>query len=246
VQDEIPSIELMGLRLASLSPESALAEVVRLYEREAPAQVAFVNTHGLNLAWDDRSFGKLLRKCDLVLNDGKGVMLAARLVRRRFPADLNGNFFSPLVLHLAAQKGWPVFLLGAKPGVAAQAAEVFRSRIDRIDIVGTRDGYFKPDEEDEIIQSIRDSGAGILFVAMGNPEQERWIDRCLDKTGVRIAFGVGALFDFQTGIVKRAPEWMNRAGFEWLHRLGKEPRRMWRRYIIGNPRFIARVLRSRA
>jgi exopolysaccharide biosynthesis WecB/TagA/CpsF family protein len=246
VHHEIPSIEIMGVPLASLSPESALAEVVRLYERDAPAQVAFVNAHGLNLAWDDRSFRDLLRRCDLVLNDGKGVMVAARLVGRRFPADLNGNFFSPLVLHLAAKKEWPVFFFGAKPGVAAQAAEVLQSRIDGLNIVGTQDGYFRPEDEDEVVQTIRDSGTGILFVGMGNPAQEIWIDRCLDKTGARVAFGVGAFFDFQTGTVKRAPEWMNRAGIEWVHRLGKEPRRMWRRYVVGNPRFITRVLRSRS
>ena len=246
VRPDIPSIEIMDVPLASLAPEGALAEVVRLYEQDAPAQVVYVNAHGLNLAYEDHSFGALLRNADLVLNDGKGVLLAARLLKRRFPADLNGNFFSPQVLHLAAHKRWPVFFLGAAPGVAPRAVEILRERIAGLRIVGTRDGYFKPEEEDEVIQSIRDSGAGILFVAMGNPAQELWIERCLEKTGARVGFGVGAFFDFQTGTVTRAPTWMNRMGLEWVHRLYKEPGRMWRRYLIGNPRFIARVLRSRA
>jgi exopolysaccharide biosynthesis WecB/TagA/CpsF family protein len=246
VRSDIPSIEIIGVPLASLAPEAALTEVVRLYEQDAPAQVAYVNAHGLNLAYEDPSFLDLLRRSDLVLNDGKGVLLAARLLKRRFPADLNGNFFSPLILHLAAYKRWPVFFLGASPGVTARAAEVLRGRIEGLNVVGTRDGYFKPDDEDEVIQEIRDSGAGILLVAMGNPAQERWIERCLDKTGARVGIGVGAFFDFQTGTVARAPMWMNRMGLEWVHRLLKEPRRMWRRYVIGNPRFIARVLRSRA
>jgi N-acetylglucosaminyldiphosphoundecaprenol N-acetyl-beta-D-mannosaminyltransferase len=245
VHPDIPSIEIIGVPLACLAPEGALAEVVRLYEQDAPARVAYVNAHGLNLAYKDHSFRDLLRNSDLVLNDGKGVLVAARLLKRRFPEDLNGNFFSPQVLHLAAHKGLPVFFLGAAPGVAARAAEILRERIAGLNIVGTRDGYFKPEEEDEVIQSIRDSGAGILFVAMGNPAQERWIERCLDKTGARVGFGVGAFFDFQTGTVARAPTWMNRVGLEWVHRLLKEPSRMWRRYLIGNPCFIARVLRSR-
>jgi exopolysaccharide biosynthesis WecB/TagA/CpsF family protein len=180
-----------------------------------------------------------------VLNDGKGVMLAARLSRRRFPADLNGNFFSPLVLHLAADRGWPVYFLGGGPGVAERAAEIVRGRLPALDVVGTHDGYFAPEDEDEVIQAIRDSGAAILFVAMGNPAQEWWLERCLDKTGARVGFGVGAFFDFQAGAVARAPGWMNRIGLEWIHRLVVEPRRMWRRYIVGNPRFMTRVLRSR-
>jgi exopolysaccharide biosynthesis WecB/TagA/CpsF family protein len=245
VHPDIPAIEIMGVPLASLAPEAAIGEIVRLYERNAPAQVAYVNAHGLNLAWEDRSFGDLLRRTDLVLNDGKGVMLAARLRGRRFPADLNGNFFSPLVLHLAAKKGWPAFFLGAKPGIAAKAADILSRRFEGLKVVGTQDGYFTTEEEDDVVQTIRDSGAGLLLVAMGNPAQERWIDRFLDKTGVRLGLGVGAFFDFQTGTVARAPKWMNSIGMEWIHRLYKEPRRMWRRYIFGNPRFIARVLRSR-
>jgi exopolysaccharide biosynthesis WecB/TagA/CpsF family protein len=245
VHPDIPAIEIMGVPLASLAPEAAIGEIVRLYERNAPAQVAYVNAHGLNLAWEDRSFGDLLRRTDLVLNDGKGVMLAARLLGRRFPADLNGNFFSPHVLQLAAKKGWPAFFLGAKPGIAAKAADLLSRRFEGLNVLGTQDGYFTTEEEDDVVQTIRDSGAGLLLVAMGNPAQERWIDRFLDKTGVRLGLGVGAFFDFQTGTVARAPKWMNSIGMEWIHRLYKEPRRMWRRYIFGNPRFIARVLRSR-
>jgi exopolysaccharide biosynthesis WecB/TagA/CpsF family protein len=172
-------------------------------------------------------------------------MLAARLLGDRFPADLNGNFFTPLLLRRAAERDWPVYLLGAKPGVAAAAADALAGSIPGLHVCGVHDGYFSGADLDGVIAGIRDSGAQVLLVALGNPAQERWLDAHLEKTGARIGIGVGAFFDFQTGTIPRAPAWMNRLGLEWVHRLILEPRRMWRRYLLGNPLFLVRVLRSR-
>jgi exopolysaccharide biosynthesis WecB/TagA/CpsF family protein len=112
-------------------------------------------------------------------------------------------------------------------------------------IVGTRDGYFSEDEEAEVIDEVRSTGAQLLLVALGNPKQEMWLHRNLEATGVRLGIGVGRFVDFQAGEIRRAPAWMNRLGLEWVHRLVLEPRRMWRRYLLGNPLFVTRVLRSR-
>ena len=238
-----PTIEILRVPIARLTPAEAVAEVERLHDRDEPAFVAHTNAHTVNLAYDDPEFLGVLRRADLVLNDGKGVMLAARIHGKRFPRDLNGNFFSPLVLQKAAEKGWPVFFLGAGPGVAERAAEMLERQMPGLKIAGTHDGYFKTDED--AIAAIKDSGAELVFVGMGNPLQEKWIDRCLDRTGARVAIGVGAFFDFITGEVPRAPAWMNRYGLEWVHRLAQEPKRMWRRYILGNPKFIWRNLKQR-
>jgi exopolysaccharide biosynthesis WecB/TagA/CpsF family protein len=240
-----PTIEILGIPFARLDAAAALDEVERLYEREEPAMVAHVNVHTVNLATEDRAYGDVLRSADMVLNDGKGVMLAARLLGTRFPTDLNGNFFTPLVLQRAAARGWQVYFLGAKPGVADEAAALLRHKILGLEIVGVRDGHFSPDEEDEVVAQIRASGAGVVMVGMGNPLQERWLRRRLADTGARVGIGVGAFFDFQTGHVPRAPNWMQRLGIEWVHRLLKEPKRMWKRYLVGNPKFLARVVRSR-
>ena len=112
-------------------------------------------------------------------------------------------------------------------------------------VAGTRDGFFSPEDEPKVIAQIRASGAGLMLVALGNPKQEQWLDRCLGDTGARLGVGVGAFFDFQAGEVPRAPSWVNRAGLEWAFRLALEPSRMWRRYLVGNPAFLARVLRER-
>ena len=241
----IPTIDVLGVPLARLSPEEALDEIERLHGVDTPSLVAHANAHTLNSAVGDPSYGDVLRRADLVLNDGKGVMLAARLLGDRFPADLNGNFFTPLLLRRAGERGWPVYFLGAKPGVAARAAEQLVRSIPGLDVRGTQDGYFAPQDLDRVIADIRDSGAQLLLVALGNPAQERWLDAHLERTGAGLGVGVGAFFDFQTGTVPRAPRWMNRLGLEWVHRLILEPRRMWRRYLMGNPLFVARVLRAR-
>lgn len=232
------------MRFTPLTPQSALDAVTELYARDEPAFVAHANAHTVNLAVEDPSYRAVLARADLVLNDGKGVMVAARLQKRSLPADLNGNFFTPLLLRRAADERWPVFLFGARPGVAERAAAALEAQIPSLSIVGIRDGYFTPDEEPAVIGAIKDAAPGLLLVGLGNPAQERWIDRNLPLTGARLGVGVGAFFDFQAGEVPRAPAWLNAVGLEWAYRLAKEPKRMWRRYVLGNPKFLYRVMRS--
>jgi exopolysaccharide biosynthesis WecB/TagA/CpsF family protein len=245
VADRVPEIEILGVRYARLAPADALERAEKLYERDEPAWVAVENVHGLNIAWSDPSFRAVLARADLVLNDGKGVMLAAMLQSRPFPADLNGNLFTPLLLQRAAERRWPVYFLGADPGVAEAAAEVLRGRLPALEVAGCRHGFISPGEEDDVVATVQRSGAGLLLVGMGNPLQERWLDANIARTGARLGLGVGAFFDFQSGKVARAPAWMNRAGIEWLHRLGQEPGRLWRRYLVGNPLFLWRVAGER-
>ena len=230
--------------VARVTPRRALDAIEDLARSAPPVMVAHVNVHTLNLAVADAAYKELLRSADLVLNDGKGIMLGARLLRTPFPADLNGNFFTPLLLEVAGKRGWPVYFLGAKPGVAERAAEIVGGRIPGLTVAGARDGYFAADEEEEVAAAVRASGAKVVLVGLGNPRQERWLARWLGSTGALVGSGVGAFFDFQTGEVARAPDWMNRVGLEWVHRLAKEPRRMWHRYLVGNPRFLWRVLRQ--
>ena len=238
-----PRIEILGIPFTPLTADDALVAIERLYERAEPATVFHANVHTVNLAASDPGYMEVLRSGDLVLNDGKGVMLGARLLGSRFPHDLNGNFVTPLVLERAAERGWPTFLLGARPDVIERAADLVAGRYPGLEIVGTHHGYIKDDAD--VARAIRDAGPGLLLCGMGNPNQESWLARNLRATGARLGIGVGAFFDFQTGEIRRAPAWMNRVGIEWIHRLFKEPARMWRRYIVGNPFFVARVLRQR-
>lgn len=240
-----PVIEILGVPIARLSTEAALERLVRLHDEARPSLVAYANAHTLNIASRDQGYRDVLRRAAIVFNDGSGVGIAARLWGRPFPENLNGSDLNPLILGLAAEHGWPVYLLGARPGVAEATARRMSERFPGLVVVGTRSGYFSPAEEPAIVSEIRGSGAELLMVAMGNPLQETWLARNLEATGARLGIGVGAFFDFTAGIVKRAPVWMNRWGIEWLWRLAQEPGRMWRRYVLGNPAFLVRVLRER-
>jgi exopolysaccharide biosynthesis WecB/TagA/CpsF family protein len=243
---EVPTIEILGVPVACLDTELTLAAIA---DRHAAggraARIFYVNAHTLNLAWRDPDLRAILTRADLVLNDGSGVGLAARLQGRRFPANLNGTDFNPRILGLAAEHGWPVFFLGGADRVAERTAARWSGKLPGLKVAGTRHGFFAADEEPAVIDAIRTSGAEVLLVAMGNPLQERWLDRRLDATGAQLGVGVGAFFDFSAEVVVRCPPWMSRLGIEWLYRLRLEPRRMWRRYVIGNPLFVLRALRSR-
>ena len=239
-REEIPTLTILGVRYARLNSSAALAEAERLFAQAAPAWIAIENVHAVNLACSHADNLEAVNRANLVLNDGKGVMLAALIQGSRFPADLNGNFFGPLLLERAAQRGWRVFLLGAEPGIAPRAAQQLMNRYSGLVIAGTHDGYFS--DEEKVIEQIRFANTDLLLVGMGMPRQERWLDHNLHKTGARLGVTVGAFLDFQAGKVPRAPAVLNRLGFEWVYRLIREPRRLWRRYLIGNPLFLLRVL----
>jgi exopolysaccharide biosynthesis WecB/TagA/CpsF family protein len=241
----VERVEVLGVPVARLTAAAAREELVRLYERDRPALVAYANAHTLNLASRDSGYRAVLEAADIVLNDGAGLALAGRIFGRPFPENLNGSDFNPVILEEAAARGWPVFFLGAKPGVAGEAARALKERIPGLVVCGTRDGYFPQSESETVAREVAAAGAGVLMVAMGNPLQEMWLRRHLETTGARLGVGVGAFLDFSAGVVPRAPAWMNRLGIEWVYRLLQEPRRMWRRYVVGNPLFLARVLRAR-
>lgn len=241
----IPTIDIFDVPIACLSVGEALVEVDRLYQEEAPALVAYANAHTLNLASRDSEYRAVLKRAEMVLNDGAGLGLAARMYGRHFPANLNGSDFNPLILALAAERGWPTFFLGARPNVAETAAYRLQERIPDLEVAGTHNGYISPGLDYKVAERIRASGAGIIMVAMGNPLQELWLDQYLPQTGARLGVGVGAFFDFESGTATRAPRWMNRVGAEWLYRLGREPQRLWKRYLLGNPLFLARVAKER-
>lgn len=240
---DVPTITVLGVPIAALTVDEAVALVDELYAAEGPASVLFANAHTLNLAAGSANFRDLLTRADVVFNDGAGVALAARLWGRRFPANLNGTDLTPRLLAVAAERGWRTYVLGGKPGVAAAAAARLSTSIGGLEIVGVHHGYDA--DERGVVDAVRATDPDVVVVAMGNPIQEQWLAAHLAATGARLGLAVGAFVDFAAGVVPRAPSWMARARLEWLYRLYLEPRRMWRRYVLGNPRFVARIVAER-
>ncbi len=209
---------------------------------DGSSHICYVNAHSLNLAYENRSFYDVLERADLVLNDGMGLRMAARMQGKRFPENLNGSDFTIRVLRLAAERNWAVYLYGGYPGVAETARDRLVGEISGLNVVGVRDGY-NDDAAEDVIADIRRSGADLLIVALGQPRQELWLDENLALTGCHLGLGVGAFLDFVSGRVTRAPRWMNRLGVEWVFRLAQEPRRLWSRYLVGNWVFLWRAQR---
>lgn len=236
-------IAVLGVNVDKLTSDQALARL-DIWEDRRPRMLAYVNAHTLNLAARDERLREALNRSDLVMNDGIGLSLAARMRGERFPENLNGSDFTVRILQFAAARGWRVFLLGGEPGIAEAASHRLVERIDGLNVVGTCHG-FTGESDDLLVRRIRDADTTLLIVALGSPMQELWLDRNLAATGVLVGIGVGAFLDFSAGKVRRAPGWVNALGVEWCFRLVQEPRRLWRRYVIGNPVFLLRAWRER-
>lgn len=204
-------------------------------------QIATVNPEFVMAAQSDDQFRRVLNQADLCLPDGIGLLYAARRMGRALPERVPGSELVYLLAERAAARGWPLFLLGAAPGVAEEAAAIFVGRYPGLHIAGTYAGSPDLAENEAIVRRVNDSGACLLYVAYGAPRQDKWIARNREALpGVRVAIGVGGSLDFVTGRAVRAPQWAQEMGLEWLHRLYKEPWR-WRR-MLALPRFAWRVM----
>ena len=182
--------------------------------------------------------------CDLVSADGQAVVWSARLLRQPLPGRVAGIDLMHELLTLAEREGWRVYFLGARREVLDRAVERIRKRHPGLEVAGARDGYFTRDQEPHVREAIRAARPHLLFVAISSPRKEYWLAEHVRALGVPFSMGVGGALDVEAGFVRRAPGWMQRAGLEWLFRLLQDPRRLLRRYVVGNARFLALVARE--
>ncbi|MGP6085892.1 WecB/TagA/CpsF family glycosyltransferase [Antarctobacter jejuensis] len=234
---DLPTREIMGLPIVDATSQQTIEALLDGTAR----RIYFLNAHCANMRARDPEYAAALQRADVILPDGIGVELAARMRGAGLTENLNGTDLTPKLLHAAARRGQSVFLFGAKPGTADAAARKLALSIPGLRIAGTRDGYDGAANSAEAIAEINASGADILLVAMGVPRQELWINTHADELNPRLVLGVGALFDFLSGNVQRAPQPVRKAGMEWAWRLAMEPRRMANRYLVGNFTFMARA-----
>lgn len=239
-----PEFSIFGVRIVNTTMDEAVAWIVARSRGEEVSPVAFVNPDCLNIAHGNATYREALAAASRVLPDGIGIHLACRILETPLLANVNGTDLFPLLCEKAAAGKVPLFLLGARPGVAQAAAEAMTARFPGLAVAGVRDGYFSAEEEGAVLDEINRSGARVLLVAMGAPRQEVWLHERRDLLRVPVRMGVGGLFDFYSGRIRRAPQWMRDVGLEWVYRLMQEPGRMWRRYVVGNPLFLWRVLRE--
>ncbi|MCL4534265.1 MAG: WecB/TagA/CpsF family glycosyltransferase [Bacteroidetes bacterium] len=245
---EAEVVHMLGLKFHKLTASQVLDRVEQFISSGRPHVVCVPNADCVVKAMDDPEYRAIVDGCDLSIPDGIGVMLASRLLGRPVP-NVGGQPITGQLAALAAKRGYRLYLFGAGPGVAARAGEVLQERNCGLVIAGTASPSFRllgdVEESQRAVQSIRQARPDVLLVGLGAPKQEKWIWRYRQELGVPVCVGVGATFDFLAGTQRQPPEWLGRLELRWLYRLVTEPRRLWRRYLIGGPRFVFLVLRDR-
>ncbi len=206
--------------------------------------IFFLNAHCFNIAQKNDDYSRAINNSDLLLNDGIGIKIASLLSGIRLKENLNGTDLIPEILVLAAEKKKKIFLLGGANGIAERAAGKIKEMIPRAEITGYHSGYFSEKEEKKVLEKVNSCRSELLVLGMGVPRQELWAIKNKSKlTGTKIIIGGGAILDFISGNVKRAPLWMRKMNIEWVYRLINEPGRLWRRYVIGNALFLYHIIR---
>ncbi len=227
----------LGLTLVDAAQTAAIDALLGPGRRTA----FFMNAHCCNLMAADAKYAQAVRRADVLLPDGIGVKLAGMMTGDTLAANLNGTDLVPALLAQAADMGKSVYLLGGTPGTANAAAATLTASIPHLQVAGTRDGFVEALDPHLVIADINACRADIVIVAMGVPMQEMWIDRYANQLNASLCLGVGAALDFLAGNVSRAPKVVQKANMEWVWRLAQEPKRLAKRYLVGNFTFIARA-----
>jgi N-acetylglucosaminyldiphosphoundecaprenol N-acetyl-beta-D-mannosaminyltransferase len=249
---KLPELRSAPTRILDVSVETAppadlLRAILGFAERGEHRRVSYVNAHVLNEAHTHPELRSALQSSDLVYCDGYGVRLAAKLIGLPVPHRMTGADWIWGVAALCEASSRSIYLLGSDPGASSEAAAELRRWYPRLKVEGTHHGYFElgSPHSERVLEDIAEHQPDLLLVGMGTPQQELWVDRYFDRIEAPVVWTVGALFDYLSGRVPRAPHWLADNGAEWIFRLAMEPRRMWRRYLLGNPAFLRRVLDER-
>ncbi len=232
---------VLGVPFFSGTMNEALQKISDLVASKTSNHVAFINAHCLNLAYKDLAYQQVLKECPAVFADGIGAKIGASMLGFKVEENVNGTDMFPLL----AQMPFRIYLFGGSPEVAKSALEKARAIGGKAEFVGSADGFFKEKSEAQLFAELSELKPDLLLVAMGVPRQEMWIHENLSRLPGCTAIGVGGLLDFVSERIPRAPLWMRKTNIEWCFRLYCEPRRLFKRYIIGNPLFIARVFQNK-
>jgi N-acetylglucosaminyldiphosphoundecaprenol N-acetyl-beta-D-mannosaminyltransferase len=239
---------VLGVAITDLSMGDAIGLLTSLIERRdgRSRSIFYVNTHTLNTACDDPDFRAVLNRANYVFGDGTGVRWATRILHAAPLKDnVNGTDLTPRLFASTAWRGYRYYLLGNKPERIARAARYTQQHFSGWSLAGFHHGYVTKADDAAICEQINAAAPHMLLVGMGNPLQERWIDRNLERLQVPVCMAIGGLFDYWSGDLERAAPWVRAIGYEWLHLVVHQPHKA-RRYFIGNPKFLARVFVDRA
>jgi N-acetylglucosaminyldiphosphoundecaprenol N-acetyl-beta-D-mannosaminyltransferase len=238
------SRHVLGMRVDATSYGDASRRVARWAHDGRPAYVCVATVHMVMEAFDSSAFRRIVNGADLVTPDGRPLVWALRSLGVKDATQVRGTDLTTHVVERAAREGLPIGLYGGTPDLLERFVGILDRRYPGVRVVCRIAPPFRPltpEEDEAVIEEILSSGARILFVGIGCPKQERWMEAHKERIPA-VMLGVGAAFDFHTGRVRQAPGWIQVAGLEWLFRLLMDPRRLWKRYVRHNPRFVALFL----
>lgn len=237
-------LPVIGTRVDTTSYKDAQEKIINWTKLNQSCCIYAANVHMLMEAWDASDFREVVNAADMVTPDGMPLVWMLRLKGRKKQQRVYGPTLMLHVMERAAQEGIPVGFYGGRTDVLEKLVERMQDRFPGLSVVYAYSPPFRvltQDENDQICKAIQNSGLRILFIGLGCPKQERWMAEhrgCISA----VMLGVGAAFDFHAGVIRQAPAWMQRASLEWLYRFVQEPRRLWKRYLIQNPRFVTLAL----
>lgn len=242
-------IKFLNTEVDNLTMDEAIIAIDKLIQRGVPSYVVTPNVDHIVKLEKDEEFKNVYENADLILTDGMPLIWISKLKGNPIKEKVSGSDLFPKVCELASSKGYSIFLLGAAEGVANKAAENLKNKYKGLNIVGTYSPSYgfekKNDEIEKIIKIINECKPDILAVGLGAPKQEKFLYNYREKLNVPVSLAIGASIDFEAGKIERAPRWMQKLGLEWSYRLCKEPKRMFRRYIIEDMKIINITIKYR-
>lgn len=246
------TVRILGVPFHRITMDGLIDEVREAVRCGRKIKLAFSNPEFVVEARSNLDMQDYLANVDYNVADGMGVVFASRLFKNALPERITGTDFVPRLVQLSAEEGITLYFLGAQPGVPEKAKSRLENSIPGCRIIGCRDGYFSPDEEDEIVAEINKLSPDVVMVCLGNPLQEAWISRNFGKLNTCVIFGNGGALDFASGSARRAPQWMQAAGLEWFfrlwqdlswHRIARQTKLLRFAALVLKTAFLSRVLR---
>ena len=239
-------ISILDVDIANVTKYEVLDHISASIKSSQKNMMFFVNANNLKLAYYDLQYRSILKEAIYIYGDGIGIYLAGKISHQPISDNVNGTDLFPFICELCEREKYTVYFLGSAPGIVEKMVQNIKLKYPMLLIAGAHHGYFDDgSNSNDVIKEINRTETKILFVGLGTPRQEKWIYKNYQALNFNVAIGVGGLFDFYSGSKLRAPLLLRKLHLEWLFRLLYEPRRLWKRYIIGIPLFIFLILRRK-
>ena len=232
------TVNIFGCNVANATMEETLYEVEKIIEKREPTQHVVINAGKVVLMNNDKKLKEIIKNCKIINADGQSVVWASKLLKKPLPERVAGIDLMENIIKLSAEKGYGVYFFGAREEVVIEVIRKYKNKYPNLKVSGYRNGYYREDDIKDIVSDMRNSKADILLVAFSSPKKEYFLSENMSNINIPFCMGVGGSFDVVAGKTKRAPKWMQNIGLEWFYRFIQEPKRMWKRYLIGNIKFL--------